>query len=48
MGFDQVARARGGTLAWEAAGKPLAVSGTPFAKPRVIESEWTHAGALQE
>jgi rhodanese-related sulfurtransferase len=48
MGFEHVANAQGGTSAWEAAGKPLAVRETPVAKPRVIESGWTHAGARQE
>jgi hydroxyacylglutathione hydrolase len=48
MGFEQVASVQGGTSAWEAAGKPLAASTTPLAKPRIIESGWTHAGARQE
>jgi glyoxylase-like metal-dependent hydrolase (beta-lactamase superfamily II)/rhodanese-related sulfurtransferase len=45
MGIDQVASVKGGTSAWRAAGKPLTVGDTRVEKPRVTESEWTHAGA---
>jgi hypothetical protein len=47
MGFEQVASVPGGTSVWEAAGKPLAVGEAGGERPRVIESEWTHAGAGQ-
>jgi DMSO/TMAO reductase YedYZ molybdopterin-dependent catalytic subunit/rhodanese-related sulfurtransferase len=47
MGFEQVVSVQGGTSAWEAAGKPLALSETRAARPPIIESEWTHAGAPQ-
>jgi hydroxyacylglutathione hydrolase len=46
MGFPQVASIKGGTGAWAAAGKPLATGDIAGEKPRVMESEWTHAGAL--
>ena len=45
MGIDQVASIKGGTAAWRTAGKPLAMGDTTAEKPRVAESEWTHAGA---
>jgi hydroxyacylglutathione hydrolase len=45
MGIDQVASVKGGTGAWRAAGKGLAMGDTTATKPRVAESEWTHAGA---
>ncbi len=45
MGIDQVASVKGGTVAWRAAGKPLGMGDTTAEKPRVAESEWTHAGA---
>jgi rhodanese-related sulfurtransferase len=48
MGFERVAHVLGGTSAWEAAGKPLTVGETPFAKSRIVESEWTHAGLPQQ
>jgi glyoxylase-like metal-dependent hydrolase (beta-lactamase superfamily II)/rhodanese-related sulfurtransferase len=45
MGIDQVASVKGGTAAWRAAAKPLAMGDTTAERPRVAESEWTHAGA---
>ncbi|MBI2000590.1 MAG: MBL fold metallo-hydrolase [candidate division NC10 bacterium] len=45
MGIDPVTSVKGGTAAWRAAGKPLAFGDTRLEKPRVTESEWTHAGA---
>jgi rhodanese-related sulfurtransferase len=45
-GFTDVASVVGGTSAWATAGKPLATSDTSLERPRVTESEWTHAGAL--
>jgi rhodanese-related sulfurtransferase len=45
VGIEQVASVKGGTAAWRAAGKPLAVGDTSVEKSRVTESEWTHAGA---
>ena len=44
--FDRVASVRGGTGAWQEAGRPLAQGDTTHERPRVIESEWAHAGAL--
>ncbi len=45
MGITQVVSVTGGTAAWREAGKPLAFGDTRVEKPRVTESEWTHAGA---
>jgi rhodanese-related sulfurtransferase len=45
VGFEQVASVRGGTAAWEAEGRPLVVDEPLAEKPRVTETEWTHAGA---
>jgi glyoxylase-like metal-dependent hydrolase (beta-lactamase superfamily II)/rhodanese-related sulfurtransferase len=43
-GFARVASVRGGTEAWRTAGRPLEAEDGAQA-PRVVESEWTHAGA---
>jgi 3-mercaptopyruvate sulfurtransferase SseA len=45
MGINQVASVKGGTAAWRKAGKAVAVGDTSVEEPRVIETEWTHAGA---
>lgn len=45
MGINQVASVAGGTAAWRAAGRPLAMGDPTAERPRVTESEWTHAGA---
>jgi glyoxylase-like metal-dependent hydrolase (beta-lactamase superfamily II)/rhodanese-related sulfurtransferase len=46
MGYPQVASVAGGTGAWIAAGHPVDTGDTSLARPRIAESEWTHAGAL--
>jgi glyoxylase-like metal-dependent hydrolase (beta-lactamase superfamily II)/rhodanese-related sulfurtransferase len=46
MGYPQVASVAGGTGAWIAAGQPVDTGDTSLARPRIAESEWTHAGAL--
>jgi hydroxyacylglutathione hydrolase len=46
MGFEQVMSVQGGTLAWRAAGKPLAFGEHSADKPRIIESTWAHAGVF--
>jgi hydroxyacylglutathione hydrolase len=43
--FARLASLRGGTAAWAEAGKPLAYGDTKVDRPRVVESEWAHAGA---
>jgi hydroxyacylglutathione hydrolase len=43
--FDRIASLRGGTGAWAEAGKPIAYGDTTLERPRVVESEWAHAGA---
>jgi rhodanese-related sulfurtransferase len=42
VGFEQVTNVQGGTLAWRAAGKPLAFGDLSADKPRIIESAWAH------
>jgi glyoxylase-like metal-dependent hydrolase (beta-lactamase superfamily II)/rhodanese-related sulfurtransferase len=45
QGREDVVSVKGGTEAWRAAGKPM-VQGEISAEPsRVVETEWTHAGA---
>ena len=44
-GFEDVVSVKGGTEAWRAAGKPLAQGDACAEPPRVVETEWTHAGA---
>jgi rhodanese-related sulfurtransferase len=46
VSFEQVINVQGGTLAWRAAGKPLAFGEQSADTPRIIESTWTHAGVL--
>jgi hypothetical protein len=36
---------RGGTEAWAKARRELAFGDTTLEKPKVVESEWPHAGA---
>jgi len=45
MGFERVRTLAGGTAAWEEAGRPLSFGDTTMEKPRVAETEWSHAGA---
>jgi rhodanese-related sulfurtransferase len=44
MGFGLVESVAGGTAGWSAMGKPLQVDETDPSAPRVIETEWAHAG----
>ena len=44
MGFDNVISIKGGTEGWRAAGGPLDLGDTSTSRPRVLESQWTHAG----
>ncbi len=44
MGIDQVVNVKGGTAAWQKAGKAVARGETRVEGPRVTESDWTHAG----
>jgi rhodanese-related sulfurtransferase len=46
VGFEQVLNVQGGTEAWRAAGKPLALGEHRADKPCVIESAWAHAGVF--
>ena len=45
QGFEDVVSVKGGTEAWRAAGKPLAQGDARAEPPRVVETEWAHAGA---
>ena len=44
MEFPHVASVAGGTAAWAAAAKPLTTGDIDIDAPRVIETEWAHAG----
>jgi rhodanese-related sulfurtransferase len=44
-GFSNVVSAGGGTDAWRAAGKELVRGEADAEAPKIVESEWTHAGA---
>ncbi len=46
MGYDKIANVIGGTAAWHASGRPLEVGDTSMDLPRIIESEWAHAGSM--
>jgi hydroxyacylglutathione hydrolase len=43
MGYDRVTNVRGGTAAWRKSGHRVDMA-EKREKPRVVESEWTHAG----
>jgi rhodanese-related sulfurtransferase len=43
-GIENVLSVKGGTDAWRAAGKPLAVGETDATQPRIKETDWAHAG----
>lgn len=44
MGYEQVANVLGGTDAWRRAGKPVELGDTNLERPRIVETEWAHAG----
>jgi rhodanese-related sulfurtransferase len=46
VGFPDVVSVRGGTEAWRVIGKPIVAGDNTMARPRIAESEWTHAGVL--
>lgn len=48
IGFQDVTSLKGGTDAWVSAGKELAYGDTTLEKPRVAESEWSHAGSSRQ
>ncbi|MDB5078071.1 MAG: Beta-lactamase protein, partial [Chloroflexi bacterium] len=45
VGFTDISSVAGGTGAWRELGKPLSLGDTDTPHPRVVESEWAHAGA---
>ncbi|MHB8644743.1 MAG: MBL fold metallo-hydrolase [Thermomicrobiales bacterium] len=45
MGYHNIVNVRGGTAAWRESGNPVEMGDTRVTTPRVIESEWAHAGA---
>jgi hydroxyacylglutathione hydrolase len=45
MGYERVSSLDGGMAAWEAAGHPVVRGDNPAAGPRIVETDWTHAGA---
>ncbi len=46
VGFEQVANVQGGTLAWQAAGKPLVFGKQDADKLHDIRSAWAHTGVF--
>ncbi|MGH2533231.1 MAG: MBL fold metallo-hydrolase [Thermomicrobiales bacterium] len=44
VGFDQVASVAGGTGAWISAGRPVDRQWIKGEAPRIVETEWAHAG----
>ncbi len=44
MGYDKVMNVQGGTAAWRASGRPVDTAETDVEAPRILESEWAHAG----
>jgi rhodanese-related sulfurtransferase len=46
--IDQVTSVKGGTAAWRAAAKPLALGDTQTRKSRVTDTAWTHAGGSRD
>jgi glyoxylase-like metal-dependent hydrolase (beta-lactamase superfamily II)/rhodanese-related sulfurtransferase len=46
VGFERVVSVAGGTEAWVREGKALSYGDTTVQKPRIAESEWTHAGGI--
>jgi rhodanese-related sulfurtransferase len=46
VGFNDVVSVSGGTDAWQATGKPIVTEDTTLARLQIVETEWTHAGAL--
>jgi hydroxyacylglutathione hydrolase len=44
VGFERVVSVGGGTEAWTTGGRPLAYGDRTAQKPRIAESQWTHAG----
>jgi hydroxyacylglutathione hydrolase len=44
QGFADVTNVHGGTEAWEAAGKELGFGDRRGERPRIVETEWAHAG----
>jgi hydroxyacylglutathione hydrolase len=43
-GLSDVASVKGGTEGWRAAGGEMTRESTPAVKPRIVETEWAHAG----
>src|SRR5262249_17359401 len=48
VGFEQAASVGGGIVAWRAAGQPVDVGDAAGTGPRIVESEWAHAGASSD
>lgn len=44
VGFAKVASLAGGTVAWQSAGKSLSSPDDDAALPRIVETDWPHAG----
>ncbi len=46
MGYERVVNVPGGTDAWRRAGKPIELGDTSLERPRIVETEWAHAGGV--
>ncbi len=44
MGYERVVNIPGGTDAWRRAGKSMELGDTSLERPRIVETEWAHAG----
>ena len=44
VGFDDIASVRGGTGEWISSGRPIAYGEATSTGPRIVETEWAHAG----
>jgi len=46
VGYERVFGVSGGVKAWQRAGRPLAFEDASAPHPRIIETEWMHAGGI--
>ena len=44
VGFERISSLKGGTAGWKEAGLPTTQSDPDMEEPKIIESEWAHAG----
>jgi glyoxylase-like metal-dependent hydrolase (beta-lactamase superfamily II)/rhodanese-related sulfurtransferase len=44
MGYEDVVSIKGGTVAWRDSGRPIEIEESSGDAPRIVETEWAHAG----